>query len=130
MRGGVARLLFVHLLDFEFDRAQSGEKVVSVTVAEKHRQVNGVVHGSVIHALLDTVMGMEGFRAAHDTPVATAEMNVRFLEPVFDGRLEARARVLKAGKRLVVLEGEVRREGVLVAVAQATFAVIAGPRRA
>lgn len=57
--------------------------------------------------------------------MATAEIVVRFLEPVFDGTLAARARVLQVGKRLVVVEGDVRRGETLVAVGQATFAVIA-----
>jgi acyl-CoA thioesterase len=66
-------------------------------------------------------MGMHCFRAAGRRPVATAEISVRFLRPVFDGRLEARARVLRAGKRLLVAEADVRRGDEVMAVAQATF---------
>ena len=122
--GGVsdADLQFVQLLDFELDKEAEGGPAVGLTVAQKHRNSNGVVHGSVIHALLDTIMGMQCFRAAGRQPVATAEISVRFLRPVFDGRLEARARVRHAGKRLLSVEGSVTREGELVAVAQATFA--------
>lgn len=112
---------FVQMLDFELDKAAEGGPVVSVVVAAKHRNANGVVHGSVMHALLDSVMGMVCYRAADRTPVATAEISVRFLRPVFDGRLEARATVLHAGKRVLSVEGAVVREGVTVAVGQATF---------
>lgn len=119
-------LQFVQLLDFELVREAPEGPAVCLTVAPKHRNSNGVVHGSVIHALLDTVMGMMCFRAADRQPVATAEISVRFVRPVFDGRLEARAKVLHAGKRLVTVEGGVTREGEVVAVAQATFARIGG----
>jgi len=117
---------FVQHLDFELDRESEGGPFVCVTVSDKHRNANGVVHGSVVHGLLDTVMGMQCYRAADRQPVATVEISVRFLRPVFDGRLQARARVLKAGKHLVYVEGEVQREGVMVAAAQATFARVGG----
>jgi uncharacterized protein (TIGR00369 family) len=96
-----------------------------VDVSERHRQVNGVVHGSVLHMLLDTAMGAQCFRANGRKPVATAEISVRYLVPVFAGTLEARARIIKAGKRVLTVEGWVRRDGEVVAVGQATFVPIA-----
>jgi uncharacterized protein (TIGR00369 family) len=112
---------FLHLLGFEIDREATEGPAVCVNVADAHKNSNGVVHGSVIHALLDSAMGWECFRAAGRQPVATAEISVRFLRPVFDGRLEARARVLHGGKRLLFVEGDVRRDGEVVAVGQASF---------
>ena len=97
---------------------------VACTVERRHRQSNGVVHGSVIHALLDTAMGIACYRAAGKSPVATAEISIRYLVPVFDGRLDASARVVKAGKRLIVVEGDVHRSGERVAIGQATFVPI------
>jgi uncharacterized protein (TIGR00369 family) len=112
---------FVQLLGFEIDREAPDGPTVCVNVDAAHKNGRGVVHGSVFHALLDTVMGQQCFRAAGRQPVATAEISVRFLRPVTDGRLEARARILRAGKRILVVEGEVRRAGEIVAVGQATF---------
>jgi uncharacterized protein (TIGR00369 family) len=117
---------FVQLLDFEIDRQVADGPAVAVTVAAKHRNSNGVVHGSVIHALLDSVMGMQCYRAAGRHPVATAEISVHFMKPIFEGRLEARARVLHTGKRMLFVSGEVTRDGVVVAAGQATF-VRVGP---
>jgi uncharacterized protein (TIGR00369 family) len=113
---------FIPLLRFEVAVDADGP-VVDCEVAERHRQANGVVHGSVVHAMLDTVMGLTATRATA-RPVATAEISIRYLEPVFDGRLSARARVVKAGKRLIVMTGEVRRGDLLVAIGQATFTTI------
>jgi uncharacterized protein (TIGR00369 family) len=112
---------FIQVLGFELDREADDGPAVCVNVGDMHKNSNGVVHGSVIHALLDSVMGMQCYRAAGRQPVATAEISVRFLRPVFDGRLAARARLLHGGKRLLFVEGEVKREGEVVAVGQASF---------
>jgi uncharacterized protein (TIGR00369 family) len=118
-------LRFIQVLGFEVDREAPEGPTVCVNVTAAHRNGNGVVHGSVIHALLDSVMGLQCFRAAGRQPVATAEISVRFLRPIVDGRLEARARVIHAGKRILFVDGEVRRDGDVVAVGQATFVPIA-----
>lgn len=115
---------FVQSIGCEFGHDADGTPWVRLEVQEMHRNSNRVVHGSVIHALLDSAMGREAYRARGKRPIATAEISVRFLAPVFDGVLEARARVLKAGKRLVFAEGQVRHDGELVAVGQGTFAAI------
>jgi uncharacterized protein (TIGR00369 family) len=115
---------FLELLGFELDREAADGPAVCVNVGDVHKNSNGVVHGSVIHALLDSVMGMQCFRAAGRQPVATAEISVRFLRPVFDGRLEARATLLHGGKRLLFVEGQVVRDGEVVAVGQASFVPI------
>lgn len=117
-------LQFAPLMGFEFVREGEDTPYLTLAIEEKHRQGNGVVHGSVIHAMLDTMMGMQCFRANGRKPCATAEISLRYLEPVFDGRLEARARVIKLGKRLCTLEGTVSRDGVPVAVGQATFVTL------
>ncbi len=114
-------LYFLKLLDMDFDRDADGGSAVSLQIAPKHRQANGVVHGSVVHALLDTSMGIEAFRAADRSPVATAEISVRFLAPSFEGTLSSQSRVIKAGKRTIVLDGEVKCDGKLVAVGQSTY---------
>ena len=114
---------FIDLLGMRIER--EAERVVArLTVDARHLQSNRVVHGSVLHALLDSVMGIESYLACGQDNVATADISVRFFEPVFDGELDATARVLKVGARLIVASGEVRREGVVVAIGQGSFARI------
>ncbi len=115
---------FLENLGVEYVKDDAGNRVIALDIREQHLQVNGVVHGSVIHALMDTVMGMVVFRALDRNPCATAEISVRYLEPVFDGRLEARARIVKHGKRVIAVESDVMRGDVKVAVAMATFVPI------
>ena len=117
-------LQFPAAMKFELMREEGSETRVALTVSERHRQANGVVHGSVIHGLLDTIMGVQVFRANGRKPCATSEISIRYLQPVFDGRLEATARVLKAGKRLNTVEGTVWRDGDAIAVGQSTFVTL------
>ena len=97
---------------------------MSLNIEQRHRNGNGVVHGSVIHALLDTCMGIEAIKIRGNEPVATCEISVRFLAPVFEGLMVAHAKVLRTGKRLTVMEGEVRVGDEIVAVAHGTFVPI------
>lgn len=118
---------FVDLLGLRIERADA-RCVVRLTVDARHLQSNHVVHGSVLHAMLDTVMGIEAyFAAGGEERVATADISVRFFEAVPGGELVATARVRKVGRRLVVVDGEVHRGDVVVAVGQGSFARIRKP---
>lgn len=119
---------FTRLIGLTADPDAPGGARATLEVAAHHKNGNGVVHGSVLHALLDTAMGVEARRARKCARIATAEISVRFLAPASSGTLVARARVVKVGKRLVVVSGELwlgGEEGTLVAVAQGTFVPIA-----
>lgn len=115
---------FPELIGLELDKHAEGGPVFWLEIDERHRQVNDVVHGSVLHALLDMAMGLQCFRAAGRQPVGTVEISVRYLRPVSEGRLESRATVLRTGKRLLTVEGTVTCAGELIAVGQATFSVL------
>lgn len=115
---------FFETMALRIERDDPTDPHVRVQVDDRHLNVNGVVHGSVLHALLDTAMGLVAFRHNDRQPVATAEMSVRFLRPAREGVLEARAAVVSSGKRLLVLDGRVTRAGELVALGQATFVPI------
>ena len=107
--------------------APGGARVTLPSVEAIHRNSNGVAHGSVLHALLDSSMGLEAREARKCKAIATVEISVRFLEPVRDGKLVARAKALRVGRRLVFCSGELWRGqegGELVATAQGTFTVL------
>ena len=112
---------FAQLMGFEVVRDGVDPPYIAITVSERHRQANGVVHGGVVVAMMDTIMGLQCFRAAGRKPVATSEISVHFLLPIFDGRIEARARVIKTGKRTIVVESTVTRDGAVMAIATSTF---------
>lgn len=115
---------FWELLGLELiDDGAEGSPGVALEIGPQHRNLRGTVHGSVIHAVLDTAMGIQCFRRGGGKPVATAELTVRYLRPVHGGRIEARARIVHLGRRMIVAEGTARRldDGAVVAIAHGTF---------
>ena len=87
----------------------------------------GVLHGGVVMALLDSAMGHAVAEKVHPQGRfnAAAQMNVNFLAPVRAGTLFARARVIKVGKRLAVVEATAEDEtGTAVATATATHSLL------
>lgn len=104
------------------EQDEDGTSRVVVDAADHHLNDSGAVHGGVLATLIDAAMGTAVSSTGGDAPV-TVSLTVAYLEPGRAGRLEARARVRKRGKRLMVVEAEVVQDGDVVADALATFAV-------
>ena len=100
-----------------------------LVIDERHLNPNGVVHGAVLFALVDTAMGaaaMGVVPAGH--LCASVEVHLRFLRPVAAGSLTAAIEVDRAGWRIIHLSGRVHDAGgELVATATGTFAVLPPP---
>jgi len=114
-------------LDFTIDDGIGGEAVAALDVGDRHLNPNGVVHGGVVFTLVDTAMGRATMSVLEEGRIcASIEVAVRYLRPITGGRLVATASVLRAGRRIVHLEGRVTVDGDdrPVAVVQASFAVL------
>lgn len=98
----------------------------SLDLDERHHNPNGVCHGAVPFALMDTVMGGAVMAVVEEGQIcATIEMHTRFHRPVQTGRLVAHATVIQQGRRVIHLEARTTGEdGRLIASATASFAVI------
>jgi uncharacterized protein (TIGR00369 family) len=115
------------VLGFVPRTAGNGEATWEYTVDPAHFNTNGVLHGGVIMALLDTAMGHAV--AALVEPAgrfnAAAQLNINFLSPVRGGLVRARATIKKMGKRLAIVESEATDEsGRLLALATATHSLL------
>ncbi len=106
-----------------------GRASASLDCDFRHLNPNGVVHGAVLFALLDTAMGAATMSVVQEGDIcATIEIHTRFLSACFGGRLIAEVEVLKPGKRIVHLDGIVRdAQGQAIAKASGSFAVISRP---
>jgi uncharacterized protein (TIGR00369 family) len=107
--------------------AAPGTATWEYDVKREHFNPNGVLHGGVVMALLDTAMGqaVAALVAPEGAFNASAQMNVHFLEPIRGGRVTARAEVRKCGKRLAVVEAEATDEhGMVLAIATASHAIL------
>jgi acyl-CoA thioesterase len=115
-------------LGFRVERAEGTARVL-IDCDERHFNPNGVVHGAVVFALVDTGMGAATMSLVGEgAACATIEIQLRYLSPVFAGPLCAEVRVVKAGKRIVHLAADVfGAPARLVATASGSFAIIPAP---
>lgn len=91
----------------------------------------GQVQGGFVTAVLDEVMSVAGVVTSNLTmAMPTLEMKTSFLRPALPGKLRAVGKVLKWGKSIAFVEGEVfDPEGRLLAKATATAKPAPIPRR-
>ena len=114
-------------LGFVQRASEPGTATWEYDVKPEHFNPNGALHGGVVMALLDTAMGhaVGTLVAPEGAFNASAQMNVHFLEPIRAGKITARAKVRKCGKRLAVVEAEaIDEHGTVLAVATASHAIL------
>jgi len=100
-------------------RKEAGEAELLLEVREEFLQGQGLVHGGILAALLDSALGqaVESLGAK----VVTAELSVSYLRPVREGVLLARGWVVHPGRHLLHAAGEAVLEGKRVAFAKGVF---------
>jgi acyl-CoA thioesterase len=120
---------FAELLGIEAAVDDDGEHWLVCDLSARHHNPNGVAHGGVAYALLDTAMGAATFKALGGPGVwATIELKVNYLASAEHGTLRARAHAVHIGRSTVVLQGEVLRDdGKAVAVGLGTFLILQRP---
>ncbi len=105
---------------------EPGRAVLSLKVRPELIQGAGVAAGGILATILDEAMAHAILPTLTETQrCATVELSVRYFAPVKKGdTLTAQARVVKAGKRIVFVEGEVvNSKDEPVARADASFMV-------
>jgi len=105
----------------------AGIGVATVEAGPDHMNPNGVVHGAVLFALVDTAMGKATMSVIDepDTYCASIEVSMRFIRPALGGPLTATASVIKRGRNVVHLESRVTGEDErLVASSAGSFTIL------
>jgi uncharacterized protein (TIGR00369 family) len=130
MRGEVPYPPFGVLLGFEVDAVERGRIVFGLQPSEHHFNPNGVVHGGVAAALLDTVTGCAVMtELPFGSTCATLEIKVNYIRSLSgrSPRLTCEGTVLHLGRRSAVAEGKLLLpDGKMAAHATATLMVF-GP---
>ena len=116
-------------LGMELSGDEPGVGIATVDIGADHLNPNGVVHGAVLFALVDTAMG-KATMSVIDEPgryCASIEVSLRFIRPAASGRLTATATVVKRGRTVVHLDARLASDDErLVATAAGTFAILGG----
>ncbi len=74
--------------------------------------------------MLDLILGMT-IRSTTKTRCTTINLNVNYLNPVSQGHLSAKGKILQKGYRTVAAEGELfNEEGKMIAKGTGTFKLI------
>ena len=89
------------------DEIQCGSATVSIhTEVDKHANHRGIIHGGVMAALADSVLGVTG--ASMGCVVVTVNMNVSYLKNTIPGAtIYAHSRVLHCGRTTMVINASI-----------------------
>lgn len=114
---------YARLLGLEFVSAERGAATFALQWREELTRMEAILHGGAIFSLLDTAAA---FAVLTLLPpggrTVTVDLTVHFLRPVSSGRLEARARVLREGRRVCIIAVEATDQtGVLISTATTTY---------
>jgi acyl-CoA thioesterase len=113
-------------LGLEIKEVAAGSARAEIAIADEHRNPNGVVHGAVYFAMVDTAMGAATMSVLpNGTYCTSVEVQIRFIRPAAAGVLIANASVVKRGRSIVHLEARILdAEEKLIATGGGTFAII------
>ena len=126
-RQRVARALdtvpFAKLLGIQLDSVVPGHAVLSLPVRDDHKQNHGVVHGGAIASLIDSAMAFAIIPLlAEKERTTTVDLTIHYLRPLTEGVAKSAARVVRAGRRVIVVSAEVfDHNEQLVATAVSTY---------
>jgi len=119
-------------LDARIDDIGPGTVTISAPVTRHVLQQHGVAHAGMTFAIGDSAAGYSALSLMPDDhEVMTTEMKIHLLAPAQGERLVARGRVIKPGRRLMIVQADVfgQRDGEEVHVALLTGTMIPLPTK-
>lgn len=119
----IGQLLGFRLTAIEADRA-----TVTLEAGPHHANPMGTLHGGVLCDIADAAMGMAyASRLSPAQSFTTVELKINFLRPLWSGRLQAEATVLRRGRTMGLVECRIVDEGgTLAAFATCTCLTVEG----
>lgn len=111
------------LLDGRLCSVGESEIEMSFNVDRRFSQAMGALQGGMLCVMLDFAMACAALAQIDEQEtVSTATLNVAYLRPAMPGHYLARARVVKTGKRMIFMAGDLLcTESRLIATATAAF---------
>jgi uncharacterized protein (TIGR00369 family) len=104
-----------------YERDDAEGFVRAMRLRAEHANLGGVVHGGVLMAFADVILGTVAYRAA-GRPGVSIRLVTDFLAPARPGDwLEARARVVRATRSVMFMAGELTVADAVVMTATGTY---------
>lgn len=130
IRDSFSRQSMMETMAARLDSVAHGQVVISAPVSSNCLQQHGVAHAALTFALGDSAAGYAALSVLEPGfEVMTAEIKINLLAPGKGDRLRATGRVIKPGRRLVIVTAEVHalEDGheTLIAILQGTMIPLA-----
>ena len=123
IEGALQKVPFAKVIGIELEDVQAGIATMALDVRDELKQNHGVVHGGVVASLIDSAAAFAVISVLpQDERATTADLTISYLRPLIKGRARCTARVLRAGRRLIVVSAELSDDaGNLAATALTTY---------
>ena len=123
LRRKLQHIPFTQLLGIEVAEATRGTATLTLEITDQLKRNNGIAHGGAIASLVDTATAFATLSllkpGQHST---TIDLTLNFLRPLHTGTARATAKVLRNGRRILVVSVEVvDADGKLAATALSTY---------
>ena len=114
---------FAILLGIKLDSVEAGRATLRLQIRDDFKQNNGVVHGGVIAALIDSATAFAILPLLEpEERTTTVDLTISYLRPLVSGAMVATARVIREGRRLIVVSADLTDStGKLAATALSTY---------
>ncbi len=119
----VTTVPFARFLGIELDEVGKGTATLGLSIRRELTQNHGVVHGGAIASLIDTATAFAIISMlSPGEKVTTVDLTISYLRPLTTGRMAARAKVVRSGRRLFVVSADLLdQDGNLAATALSTY---------
>lgn len=108
LRASFARQGLMATYDAQIDGISDGQVVLSAPITPNVSQQHGAAHAGLTFALGDSAAGYAALtKIPGEADVMTAEMKINLLRPAIGTRMIAEGRVIKPGRRLIIVQADV-----------------------
>jgi uncharacterized protein (TIGR00369 family) len=123
VRASFARQAVMRTLGATIERVAPGEVELALPFREQLTQQHGFLHAGIITAVADSACGYAALSLMEPgAGVLSVEFKIQLLSPAKGARFLALGRVIRAGRTLTVVAGEVRTEsGEVIALLNGTM---------
>jgi len=115
------KIPYVQLIGIELVQLERGSAILRLGMRDELMRNGGIAHGGVIASLIDTASAFAVMSVLEpDKTTTTIDLTIQYLRPLAKGQARARARVLRAGRRVAVVSVDVTDEREMLAATALT----------
>lgn len=123
VREAFENIPYARLLGIELGDLERGAATLYLNLHDQLKRNHGLLHGGATASLIDTAAAFAILTLIEpDEITTTVDLTVHYLRPLIKGQATARARVLRAGRRIITVSVDVQDEAeTLAATALTTY---------